>query len=215
MGLLYFEPSADGARATPEVYLDMLAENVSLALANLRLRDTLRELAMADPLTGLANRRQLEGVLKTQLAQAERQDQPLSVLMLDIDHFKRFNDAFGHEAGDTVLREVAAVLKHATREKGYAFRYGGEEFLLVMPELDADQAAARAEEIRSRIAALELTHNGGDLGPITASIGVATAPAQCTFDRLTQAADAAVYRAKSLGRDRVITANRRKVRRVA
>lgn len=215
LGLLYFEPSRDNGRATPEVYLNMLAENVSLALANLLLRDALRELAMADPLTGLANRRQLDGMLETQLAQAERQEQPISVLMLDIDHFKRFNDAFGHEAGDTVLREVGAVLRHATREEGHAFRFGGEEFLLVMPGFDADQAGARAEEIRTRIAALELSHNGEELGPITASIGVATAPTQCTFDRLTKAADAAVYRAKSLGRDRVVSAARRKVRRVA
>lgn len=117
--------------------------------------------------------------------------------MLDIDHFKRFNDAFGHEAGDTVLR------------------YGGEEFLLVMPGFGADQTAVRAEEIRSRIAGLELAHNGDGLGQITASIGLATAPVHCTYDRLVQAADAAVYRAKSLGRDRVVAAAKRRVRRVA
>lgn len=215
LGLLYFEPGREGSRATPEVYLNMLAENVSLALANLRLRDTLRDLAMADPLTGLANRRQLDGMLESQQAQAERNGLPLSLLMLDIDHFKRFNDAFGHEAGDTVLREVGAVLAHATREEGHAFRFGGEEFLLLMPGFGADQAVTRAEEIRARIAALALSHHGTELGPITASIGVATAPGQCPFDRLIQAADAAVYRAKSLGRDRVVTAAKRQVHRVA
>lgn len=211
LGLLYFELRAASGRGTPEVYLNMLAENVSLALANLRLRDTLREMAMADPLTGLANRRQLDGMMEALLAEAERLGQPISCLMLDIDHFKRFNDAFGHEAGDTVLREVGAVLRHATREEGHAFRYGGEEFLLVMPGFDPAQAAARAEDIRQRIAALEVSHHGGDLGPVTASLGVATAPSQCAMDRLIQSADAAVYRAKALGRDRVISATARKI----
>lgn len=211
LGLLYFELRATSGRGTPDVYLSMLAENVSLALANLRLRDTLREMAMADPLTGLANRRQLDGMMEALLADAERLGQPISCLMVDIDHFKRFNDAFGHEAGDTVLREVGAVLRHATREEGHAFRYGGEEFLLVMPGFDAERAAARAEDIRQRIAALDVTHHGGDLGPVTASLGVATAPLQCTMDRLIQSADAAVYRAKALGRDRVISATARKI----
>ncbi|MCW1430762.1 diguanylate cyclase [Novosphingobium sp. JCM 18896] len=211
LGLLYFELRAASGRGTPDVYLSMLAENVSLALANLRLRDTLREMAMADPLTGLANRRQLDGMMEALLADAERLGQPISCLMVDIDHFKRFNDAFGHEAGDTVLREVGAVLRHATREEGHAFRYGGEEFLLVMPGFDAERAAERAEDIRQRIAALDVTHHGGDLGPVTASLGVATAPIQCTMDRLIQSADAAVYRAKALGRDRVISATARKI----
>ncbi len=215
LGLLYFEPRPESGRATPEVYLNMLAENVSLALANLRLRDTLREMAMADPLTGLANRRQLEGMIEAQLAEAERRTTPVSCLMIDIDHFKRFNDVFGHEAGDMVLREVGAVLRHATREDGHAFRYGGEEFLLLMPGANAEQALARAEEIRVRIAALEVSHHNGELGPITASIGVATAPAQCTFDRLIQTADTAVYRAKALGRDRVVSASARKVGKAA
>lgn len=215
LGLLYFEPRGGGGRATPEVYLNMLAENVSLALANQGLRDTLREMAMADPLTGLSNRRQLDSMLEVQGAEAERLGQPISCLMLDIDHFKRFNDAFGHDAGDAVLREVGAVLKHAMREDGHAFRYGGEEFLLVMPGFGAEQAAARAEDIRTRIAALEIAINGAGLGPVTASIGVASAPEHCSFDRLLQTADAAVYRAKALGRDRVVVASVRKDRDAA
>ena len=215
LGLLYFEPRPDSGRATPEVYLNMLAENVSLALANLRLRDTLREMAMADPLTGLANRRQLDGMIEAQLAEAERLGVPISCLMIDIDHFKRFNDAFGHDAGDAVLREVGAVLKHAVREEGHAFRYGGEEFLIVMPGLGVEQAMARAENVRQRINGLVIAHHAGELGPVTASIGVATAPEHCPFERLLQTADAAVYRAKALGRDRVIVASLRKDRTAA
>jgi len=215
LGLLYFEPKSQGDHATPDIYLAMLAENVSLALANLRLRDTLRDMAMADPLTGLANRRQLEALLAVQVADAKRSGAPLSCLMLDIDHFKRFNDAFGHEAGDIVLREVSAVLMHATREEGMAFRYGGEELLLLLPGLAAEQAVERAEDIRARIAALEISHRNEELGPVTVSIGVATAPSHSAFDRLVQAADAGVYRAKALGRDRIVLSKARRNREAA
>ena len=210
LGLLYFEPKPQADHVTPELYLAMLAENVSLALANLRLRETLREMAMADPLTGLANRRQLEAVLSPQIADAKRCGSQISCLMIDIDHFKRFNDAFGHDAGDMVLREVSAILKHATREEGTAFRYGGEELLLLLPGFTAEMAAERAEQLRARIAALELTHRSGELGPITVSIGLATAPTHTPFDRLIESADAAVYRAKALGRDQVIAAKARR-----
>jgi diguanylate cyclase (GGDEF)-like protein len=215
-GLLYFEPCSGAIDAAGSlVYLQMLAENIGLALANLRLRDALREMAMADPLTGLANRRQLEAVLETQLAEADRLGRPLGCLMLDIDHFKRFNDGFGHDAGDAVLREVGAVLAHATREQGHAFRYGGEEFLLLLVGTGAEPAEARAEDIRRRIAALKLTHNGVALGPVTTSIGVAVAPEHCPLDRLVLAADAALLRAKALGRDRVVLASRREPRGAA
>ena len=213
LGLLYFEPrvgAAAGQPKTPEVYLKMLAENIALALANLRLRGTLREMAMADTLTGLANRRELDAVLEVRLAEADRQGTPISCLMLDVDHFKRFNDTFGHDAGDAVLREVGAALKHSMRESGLAFRYGGEEFLLLMPGFGPEQATARAEEIRARIASLHVTHDGRELGPITASLGVASTPEHCTSDRLVQAADAALLRAKEAGRDRVVVVEARR-----
>lgn len=211
LGLLYFEPREEAHEAdTPEVYLHMLAENVSLALANLRLRDALREMAMADPLTGLANRRQLDTMLEVHLADAERLGQKISALVIDIDHFKAINDAYGHDAGDEVLRSVAAVLATATREDGHAFRFGGEEFVLLMPGIDTARASARAEDIRARIAAMGIVHGEQALGQITASIGVATAPDHGMMDRLLPAADAALYRAKSLGRDRVVIATARK-----
>ena len=216
-GLIYFEPRSDAAahETTPAIYLQMLAENIGLALANLRLRDALREMAMADPLTGLANRRQLDAMLEVQLAEADRLGHSLSCLMLDVDHFKRFNDEHGHDAGDTVLREVGEVLRQATREHGHAFRYGGEEFLLLIPGVTAEQAGARAETIRSRIAALRVAHAGGELGPVTASVGTATAPDHCPLDRLVQTADAALLRAKAQGRDRVVTASARTRRSAA
>lgn len=216
-GLLYFEPRADAVEQpeTPEIYLRMLAENIGLALANLRLRDALREMAMADPLTGLANRRQLDAVLETQLAEADRLGHPINCLMLDIDHFKRFNDGFGHDAGDAVLREVGAVLGRSTREHGHAFRYGGEEFLLLLAGAGTEQAEARAEEIRARIAALKLVLEGVELGPVTASIGVSAAPEHCPLDRLVVTADAALLRTKATGRNRVVVASKREERGAA
>ena len=211
MGLLYFERRADSPGGEiVDFYLETLVENVSLALDNLRLRDALHALAMADPLTTLANRRQLDETLERHLAESERTGSPISCVMIDVDHFKRFNDDFGHDAGDAVLRAVGETLRTSVREGHLAFRYGGEEFLMLMPGLEPEAAAERAEEIRTRIAALRLDHGGTTLGAITASLGVATAPTQCTPVSLVQTADAALLRAKRAGRNRVVTASARR-----
>jgi diguanylate cyclase (GGDEF)-like protein len=206
LGLLYLEPRSDLSDSLldfPEPYLKMLSENVGLAVGNLRLRDTLRALAMADPVTGLANRRQLETVLDSRLMEANRTNQSISCIMLDVDHFKRFNDQFGHDAGDTVLRAVGDLLKQSARDTD-AFRYGGEEFLLLMPNVSIEQAAQRAEEVRLKIGGLQIEHAGHELGAITASFGVATAPDHCPFSKLVRTADAALLRAKEAGRNRVV-----------
>jgi len=210
LGMLYFEPlHHDRPTVMPLDYLQLLAENIGLALGNLRLRDALHEMAMTDPLTGLANRRQLDAVLKARIADAERRGKPISCLMVDVDHFKRFNDMFGHDAGDAVLREVGSVLKGAMREHDLSSRYGGEEFLALLTGIGAEDAEKRAETIRSRIAALQLSFGGTNLGTITASIGVATAPVHGHPDNLIEMADAALYRAKALGRNRVVVAESR------
>jgi len=206
LGLLYFERRDDAAEIGPdENYLKMLAENVGLALDNLRLRDLLRALAMVDPLTGLSNRRQLDKAFEASLSHATRTDTPVSCAMIDVDHFKRFNDDHGHDAGDAVLRAVGEALKRSIRTEDLAFRFGGEEFLLLMPGLGVADAGARAEDIRQRIANLAVRHEERDLGPVTVSIGVASWPEQCAADRLVQAADAALLRAKRGGRDQVAT----------
>jgi diguanylate cyclase (GGDEF)-like protein len=217
LGLLYFERRADGDgdAALPEVYLRMLAENIGLALANLKLRDALRDMAMADPLTGLSNRRRLDAVLELRVAEAEQSGKPLSCLMIDVDHFKRFNDEFGHDAGDAVLREVGQVLKSAIRDDGLAFRYGGEEFAIFLPGLGAEHATARAEEIRARIEGLRVIHEGRDLNQVSTSIGVASSPGHCAASRLVQTADAALLKAKSGGRNRVELAECRESQRAA
>lgn len=215
LGLIYLE-AMDGKTgrtgpAPSDLYLRMLAENVGLAIANLQLRDTLRELAMTDALTGLANRRRLDEVIDVLVAEATSHNMPLSCIMIDVDHFKRFNDEFGHEAGDAVLRAVGSVLRQSSRDGATAFRYGGEEFVLFLPGVDADDATARAEDIRNRMAALRINEDGRDLGAITVSIGVATALTLVRTDRLLPAADAALRRAKLAGRNIVVTAQPRSV----
>jgi len=217
LGLLYLERRAgeNAGPADPEPYLTMIAENVALALANLQLRDTLRDMAMADTLTGLSNRRHLDTLLDVQVREAASQGQAISCLMLDIDHFKSFNDKFGHDAGDAVLREVGLALKRSIRDGALAFRYGGEEFMVLLPALEAEPASQRAEEIRTRIGELHVQHEGIDLGRITASIGLATVPEHCSPDRLVQTADAALLRAKKAGRNRVVVADSRRRDHVA
>lgn len=210
LGLLYLERHHRAhSEAASEAYLTVLAENIALAIANLRLREALRTMALADPLTRLANRRHLDAVLEAEIATAQQHNQPLSCIMIDVDHFKRFNDTHGHDAGDTVLREVASTLKGCVRDGGFAARVGGEEFLLLLPGLSMDQACERAELIRQRISDLKLRMDGRELGPVTASFGVSSTPEICRADKLLQTADAALLRAKAAGRDRVVCAQPR------
>jgi diguanylate cyclase (GGDEF)-like protein len=216
LGLLYLEPLPGGSLSElPDIYLQMLGENIALSLDNLRLREALHDMAMADALTTLANRRQLDAVLEVELDRSARSRTQISCIMADIDHFKRFNDEAGHDAGDAVLRAVGGLLKRSVREGHLVFRYGGEEFLLLLPGMAAEEAAARAEQIRSALSALRVHHEGRDLGSITISLGVATAPAPCERTNLVQAADAALLRAKRQGRDRVVTASSRAERESA
>ena len=116
-----------------------LAEHIGLALANLRLREALRNQSIVDPLTGLFNRRYLEQTLERECRRAVRADRPLSVIMLDVDHFKRFNDAWGHEGGDAVLKELAGLLRRSFRGEDVSCRYGGEEFVIVLADASLAQ----------------------------------------------------------------------------
>jgi diguanylate cyclase (GGDEF)-like protein len=206
LGLLYFEGPVSASGSPADHHLGMLAENIGLALDNLRLREALRALAMADPLTTLANRRQLDEVLDRELADAERLGTSVCCAMIDVDYFKHFNDEHGHEAGDEVLRMVAKTLKDAVRDANLVFRYGGEEFLMLLPGMEADAGTARAEELRRHIADLRVQHEGKALGPVTVSIGLACAPLHTDWQTLVQTADASLLRAKRAGRNRVFTA---------
>ena len=164
--------------------------------------------ALADPLTQIANRRHFDSVMELEWQRAIRSAEPLSLLVLDVDHFKLYNDALGHAAGDIALREVAAVLSaHAMRPTDLAARYGGEEFVVLFAETPGVNATALAESVRARIEALELAHPRSPTGPwLTASIGVASmVPTQ--LDDIASffvAADRAMYAAKESGRNRVV-----------
>ena len=210
VGLLYLEGEPqESAESKPqdEKFTHMLRETVALGLVNLRLREKLRSQSVRDPLTALFNRRYLDESLEVEFARSVRSEQPIAVIMMDIDHFKVFNDTFGHDAGDVVLKEVAAVLARSTRKGDIAGRFGGEEFLLLMPGADAQRAITRAETMRSAIASLELRFGGQTLGKVTASFGVAVFPMDGdTRESLLHAADQALYAAKAAGRDRVMAA---------
>jgi len=187
--------------------LRTMADRVGPALANLRLRETLRTLSIRDPLTGLFNRRYLEESLARELHRAERTDKPLAIVMIDIDHFKRFNDQFGHEAGDLVLRSFAEIIRQNIRKSDMACRMGGEELIVVLPDAGVDIALKRAEALRQAIQELNLRYHNTTLGSVTASFGIAVYPDHATTaETLLHAGDTALYRAKREGRNRVCIA---------
>jgi diguanylate cyclase (GGDEF)-like protein len=215
VGLLYLQrlgtaASAPGGSIAPESKLQLasaLGEEVSLALANLKLRDTLRQQSLRDPLTGLYNRRFLEEYLVHERVRATRKNRPLSVIMLDIDHFKRVNDTFGHDAGDAVLRRMGLVLQGHVRGSDIACRIGGEEFALLLPEASLVIAYQRAERILDTVRHLQIKHRGQTLGAITVSLGVAAFPKHGdTPEALIRAADQALYQAKQGGRNKLASA---------
>ncbi|MGA7685731.1 MAG: diguanylate cyclase [Terriglobales bacterium] len=184
------------------------AEQVGASIANLRLQQALRQQSTTDALTGLFNRRQLEQGLEREIRRAGRTDQPVGILMFDLDHFKKVNDTFGHEAGDTVLRAIGAILTKGARAEDLPCRFGGEEFLLIMPGTSLEGSRIRAERLRSEVKDLTITQDGRSVGTITVSIGVAVFPSHgLSAKGLIATADGALYRAKKEGRDRAVVAD--------
>ena len=184
-----------------------VAEQVGLALANLKLRETLRLLSVRDPLTGLFNRRFMQESLERELRRAARSSRPLGGILLDIDHFKQFNDSYGHEAGDIVLRELGGFLQSQIRGEDIACRVGGEEFLLILPDTSLDVTRQRAEKLREASKRVSIQYGGRPLGVITLSMGVVVFPVHgSTCDVILRSADEALYQAKAQGRDRVVVA---------
>ena len=182
-----------------------VGEDIKLSLFNLRLREKLREQATRDPLTGLYNRRYLEESLERELYRTNREGSPLCVAMLDLDYLKKFNDTFGHEAGDRVLRELGRVLREKLRKSDISCRFGGEEFVLVLPGSTLADARLRVEQIRLLVKGLQVRHDDQILGRLTVSGGVAASPEHgSTAAELIRAADDALYAAKQAGRDRVV-----------
>lgn len=163
----------------------------------------LRSLAIHDGLTGLLNRRHWESCLEHEFARHTRYNNPASLVLFDIDHFKRLNDSYGHRAGDEVIRQVAEVTRQMARETDLAGRYGGEEFVVLLPDTDLVGASQFAERLRGRIAQLVIDHEGTSLS-CTVSIGIACIHAETTgYNRLIEEADQALYQAKSTGRNRI------------
>ncbi|GAB4298021.1 MAG: hypothetical protein Fur0025_36340 [Oscillatoriaceae cyanobacterium] len=209
LGVFYLSsPSVGELTPGKQRLAQMAARQIAVALANLKLRDTLKDQSIRDPLTGLFNRRYMEESLEREVRRAERNNQSIGIMMLDVDHFKRFNDTFGHEAGDIILRELSQVLQISIRSSDIACRYGGEEFALIMPEAPLDITLQRAEKLCQKVRTLKVQYRHQLLGPLTISLGVASFPQHGpTGGSLIQAADAALYRAKNEGRDRVCLAS--------
>lgn len=180
------------------------AEQISLAIANVKLRDQLRDQSIRDVLTGLFNRRYLLETCRREFSRAARAGQSVGILSIDVDHFKKYNDNHGHDAGDTVLRAVGDCLKTSFRDEDIPCRFGGEEFVVILPGATPAAVAQKAEEIRSRVESLVVRYVDGNLPRITISVGVAAFP--CSGDSpqaVLKAADEALYRAKEDGRNRV------------
>lgn len=214
MGVLHLRCDPDGssgdaeadqkARESQKRLAVAAASQIALSLSNLRLRETLRDQSIRDPLTGLFNRRFMQESLDKELQRAIRKERSLAVLFLDLDHFKHFNDVFGHDAGDSVLRSMADIFRLHFRAEDVICRYGGEEFAIILPESSIQDAAKRAESLRTATRELKLVHGGVLLDPVTLSIGIAGFPEHAaTTQRLMNGADKALYLSKANGRDRV------------
>jgi diguanylate cyclase (GGDEF)-like protein len=184
-----------------------LSKHIALTISNLALREALQGLAIRDPLTGLYNRRYMQEFLDREIHRSRRSERPLSLMMIDIDYFKRYNDNFGHPAGDDALRLVGDALRQSVRAEDLACRYGGEEFVLILPECALEPAAVRAEQVRTHLEELYVERAGELPGSVTISIGVAGfRETTDKLDLLLKFADKALYQAKHDGRDRVVVA---------
>jgi diguanylate cyclase (GGDEF)-like protein len=208
IGLFYLEWKEHqdiNQKNNQDVLLSMIAEQIAIGISNIKLRETLRNLSVRDPLTGLYNRRYLEETLEREISRCNRKSLPLAIFMLDIDHFKHFNDKFGHEAGDIVIQALAGVLRNFSKKDDIACRYGGEEFIFIMPEVEAKAAKERAKALHDAISCIHLRYGSQALTQITISIGLAVYPEHGnTIHDLITAADTALYQAKNAGRNQTI-----------
>ena len=213
LGLLHIHDLSDISqeRAEPLKTLAVtIGDHISLALANIRLRETLHHQVVHDVLTGLFNRRYLEETLEREIYRGRRKGASLGLIMLDLDHFKRFNDTLGHEAGDNLLRTLGKFLAERVRREDVACRYGGEEFVLILAEASQEIVLQRAEEIRREFPEVPVLYRGQVLQSVTVSVGVAMFPEHGATGRdVLRAADDAMYRAKAQGRNRVVVAEGR------
>lgn len=194
-------------RVSRQQLAENLAERTALAIANIRLHETLLALSIHDPLTGLYNRRHMEDMIVREELHARRKNSSFGIVMIDIDHFKKFNDSYGHQAGDMMLREMGVFLQRHIRGADIACRYGGEEFVVILPGATVAMTLQRAEQLRHDFRNVHLEYGGKALPQVTLSMGVATYPLHGhPWQNAFRAADEALYAAKQQGRNRVVAA---------
>jgi diguanylate cyclase (GGDEF)-like protein/PAS domain S-box-containing protein len=218
LGIVHFQATEQTPKldASEISFKTTFAGQVGLSIANIKLREALRTQSVRDALTGLYNRRYLEEILEREVRRASRAAQSLGILMIDLDHFKTFNDTYGHDAGDAVLREIGVSLTKGIRAEDFVCRFGGEEFVVILPTADLAASRARAERLRTKAKDLTILHLGTSMGMITISVGVAAFPEHGTSPKeLMAAADAALYEAKRGGRDQVVVASAKAAEEVA
>jgi diguanylate cyclase (GGDEF)-like protein/PAS domain S-box-containing protein len=201
-------PESHSSDKNYETALERIASSaagqIALSIASLRLRAALKDQSIRDPLTGLYNRRFMQEYLERELPRARRANRSLAVVFIDLDHFKRFNDSFGHEAGDSVLQVFAKALTTHFRDSDVICRYGGEEFALVLPDSPLAQAELRVSGLREEVKKMIFTHRDTKLGSVTLSAGIAAFPTNGhTAEELFRVADHCLYESKRQGRDRV------------
>jgi diguanylate cyclase (GGDEF)-like protein len=215
IGLLYFEDGTQGTNtaSASRLYLELIAENIGLAIANLQLRDKLTSLAVRDGLTGLFNRRSLDEDLNN--LHRDHAGERVVCIMIDVDHFKRFNDDFGHDAGDEVLRHVAQILAETVALVGTAYRFGGEEFTVLAKEVSDEDGFLIAESIRTTVFTTPFSYRGRIVGPVSISVGIASSPISGPASTVINRADAALLEAKSRGRNVTVSADAREISKTA
>ena len=213
VGVLVLEnPSERGSKIERRVVqmVNQFASHAALSLRNAALQQQVKRLADTDGLTGLPNRRTFESVLEKELSRSARNGEPVTLMMVDVDHFKKFNDTYGHQTGDDVLKLVGAALTHASRDFDTPARYGGEEFAVILPACSSKESLAVAERLRAQVCKVET------VAPVTASAGVATYPTHAgDAAALIKAADEALYESKRAGRDRITRSRRRSTKKDA
>lgn len=210
LGVLYIECPTPQAASEVDNHLEslqQLAEMASMSIASLNLRSRLEHQSIRDGLTNLFNRHFMEISLDREVRRAARNHTELAILMIDVDHFKKFNDSYGHEAGDSILREVAEIFRQSVRAEDIICRYGGEEFVIILPETSSALAIERAEAIRWSVSQMRVRFRTEALREITVSVGVAICPGcGSTLEEILRSADRALYAAKHAGRNQIMMA---------
>jgi diguanylate cyclase (GGDEF)-like protein/PAS domain S-box-containing protein len=211
LGVLSFKEWKEPSFERVEQLAVTMAEKIGMSLVNIRLRETLRMQSLRDSLTGLFNRRYLDETLERELHRSLRTSQTICIVMIDIDHFKKYNDLYGHDAGDALLQLFGKYLQEHIRGSDIACRYGGEEFVVVMPDTGIEDAIKRAEQLRIGLKSLSVVYQGKELEGITVSVGISIFPEHGLTSRsMIKAADVALYAAKNQGRDCVAVAASKK-----